>query len=189
MEYLPGLEQGTRWKVSTAWATKHLDCTVRGITKEGGCGGKCCWNGYWPSVAPDGEQGCAHLGDAGCTLGDHDKPVTCLLYPLRLNKAGTLVLHMTSIVPHGCCAPNYRLGGTVFESLKNNLSALFGPAQYERAAQALAAGKEAWFDVPDHVLAAIDQETAWEENNTVPLPRGGPVHAKAQGLVQLRKKA
>ena len=160
-----------RWKISAAWARRQHDCTIGGITRR--CHAGCCNSTtYWPSRAAGRADGrCAWLGPTGCTMTPEQRPVTCLLYPLRVNPSGTLILHQRATTRHGICKGNHGNGPPIIEALRGQLTVLFGPDQYERAAAAVLAGQDAWVDVPAWVIAAMEQEAAWEAANVIPEPR------------------
>ena len=162
----------TKWSISAKWTGQHqLDCTLAGITKR--CHGKCCHGPtYWPGKSgPDGMR-CVHLGEQGCTLTPQQRPVTCLLYPLRLNDKNKLVVHQRAILPHGCCAPNWEKGPLVVEVLQPQLAELFGQHTAARIVAGVKAGENVEFAVPQPVLEALQREARWETDNTPPVPRG-----------------
>lgn len=163
----------TMWKVSAAWTGKQHDCTLEGILAR--CKGSCCHSEtYWPPAASKGireDHGCTYLGDAGCRLPAEDKPVTCLLYPLRLNSSGSIVLHHRTMWETSCCAGNHGKGPPLIVAMEDSLVGLFGRAQYERVKADILAGKDSFFTVPPPVLQAIKDEEEWEKNLTIPLPR------------------
>lgn len=160
-----------RWKVSAVCAVKHLDCTVRGITRDGGCGGACCRTmGFWPPKAGSNRVACDHLGPDGCRLGD-SRPVTCLLYPFHLSRTGTLVLSHTGYTLGNTCGPCRGLGPRVIDALFENFVTLFGIVEASRIRDEVTAGQDAMVDVPAGIQAAIEEERVWEAENTVPMPR------------------
>lgn len=169
-EAVTGTPPPVVWKISAAWASTMIDCTAHGITREGGCRAKCCYGPtYWPGRAGPYGLRCAHLGNQGCTLKAADKPVTCHLYPLRLNAKGTLVLHNAAILPHGCCRPNYQRGGRmIIEVLAPSLRALFGKRIAGMMVQSVKAGKDFRFKPPKTILQAVAREEEWAAKNQVP---------------------
>lgn len=165
--------QVTSWKISAAWGAKELDCTLAGIQER--CGAGCCTAGpgntYWPGTT--GANGnCHNLGPQGCVLGD-TRPVTCLLYPLRLSKTGTIGLHVRGLT--GCCRKTYRVGGrSIIENLRPSLVILFGEEVSDRIIENVLAGNDAFVTPPDWVLEALDLEATWEALNEIPLARTTP---------------
>lgn len=168
----PGLP--TRWRVSAAWARRAHDCTLAGIAAR--CGGGCCANPlYWPVNSSAGGRaglGCEHLGPQGCRWGLSDRPVTCLLYPLMLNKRGTLVLHARATTLRGICKGNHGQGPPLVVALAAQLTALFGGDEYERIRASVLAGRDCWVDVPALVLQAYELERAQEPLQEPPVARG-----------------
>lgn len=177
---------GVQWKISAAWASKRIDCTVEGITRKGGCAGDCCTPGpsahRWPPKAGDRKDGCDYLGDQGCTMPMEDRPVTCLLYPLRLNDSQTLVMHNRALT--SCCKPNYRKGPMIIEAMRPQLAALFGPDAVEHIIADVAAGRDTVVEVPEDLLEAMKLEEVWEEQNALPQPRRQAVAASQVPAVE-----
>jgi hypothetical protein len=165
-------ETGTTWKMSAACAIKHLDCTFHGITRVGGCGGACCKKmSFWPPKAGDDPAQCDRLGPEGCTLGD-DRPLTCHLYPFRLNKNNTLVLHHTGFyLKHSTCDPCRGKGPRVIDAIFQSLVSIFGVFEAARIRDEVDAGRDPIIDVPQGIVDAMAEEDQWEADNTVPLPR------------------
>lgn len=160
-----------RWKVSAKWLAKRHDCTLAGITHR--CHGACCKSpAYWPPRAFEGANQCGRLGPQGCTFADDDKPITCHLYPLKLNKNGTLILHNRTTLPTGICKGNHGNGPPIIEAMENNLVAVFGRDQYERVRADVLAGRDSYFEPAPDILAAMAREHDWEEQNIPPEPRG-----------------
>ena len=165
---LAGLAEPFTWKVSAAWASKPLMCTLDGIVREGGCGGTCCTSRtFWPPRT--GEEGCPHLTDTGCSFTEAERPVKCLLYPLMPNKNRKLIVHHRAATGH--CKPNWGLGPPIVEALHTNLVALFGADQADRMKADVLAGKDTEVRVPAHVAAALDLEEQWEAADIVPEAR------------------
>lgn len=162
-----------RWRVSAAWSRRAHECTLAGIKAR--CGGGCCYGpSYWPARSyPAGAAGgpCGHLGPNGCDLSGDDRPVTCLLYPLRLNKAGMLVLHHRTTTATSVCKGNHGQGPALIEAMAYSLTSLFGAVQYERVRAAVMAGADSYFDVPPEVLRSYELELAQEAANEQPIPR------------------
>jgi hypothetical protein len=167
------------WKVSAAWAAMPHECNLAGILQR--CGGACCWSKtYWPPQAftgtnehglgPDPVRGqpCGHLGPQGCTLSDADKPVICLLYPLRPNPQGTLIKHQRSTYPLGVCKGNHGHGPPLIDAVRSGLVALFGEAQVDRVRAAVMAGHDSYFAIPPQVWAAWEDEGVRAEDGRPP---------------------
>jgi ParB/RepB/Spo0J family partition protein len=159
------------WRISAAWANKPLNCTVEGITKPGGCGGRCCRSeSFWPPKSGTTKgHGCDLLGPQGCTLPPEDKPVVCHLYPLRLNPAQTLVCHHRA--PTGCCKPNWGHGPAIIDVVSDSLATLFGTEERDRIVAEIKGGRDTTVSVPQDISTALAIETRWEEANTKPQPR------------------
>jgi hypothetical protein len=156
-----------RWKMSAAWLARPHDCTLRGIMDR--CGGVCCRSKvFWPPRT--GENGCPLLGPAGCTLSVDDRPVTCLLYPLRV-RGTSVAKHHVSTIPTMWCAGNDNRGPALVDAMRDQLVALFGADQYEHIRSEALAGRDVWVDVPPDVMAAYEAEMVEEEANVVPTPR------------------
>lgn len=156
----------TTWKISAAWASKEIDCTLRGITEA--CGAACCkGTKYWPPRA-SGTGVCANLSPTGCVLGN-DKPVTCLLYPFRVVN-GNLVLHGRTLIPKsGYCFPCYRRGGrSIAENNRANFALLFGQEKADEIVRNTLIGLDTVVEVPGWVLKALEKEKEWEAANVVP---------------------
>ena len=154
------------WRVSAAWASKEIDCTLKGILEA--CGAACCkGETYWPARA-SGTGVCANLGLRGCTLGD-GKPVTCLLYPFRL-VGSNLVLHGRTLIPKsGYCSPCHRRGGrSIAENNRRNFALLFGEEVADEIVRNTLADRDTTVEVPAWVLDALEKERAWEASNTTP---------------------
>lgn len=158
-----------RWRVSWRWATKRHECTLAGVLKR--CGGRCCKSpSFWPPTSGGREDhGCFWLGPQGCTLSPEDKPVVCHLYPLKVNKSGTLILHRAAAL--ALCLGNHGQGPMILDALRPSLELLFGAEQFERVRADVLAERDSWFDVPPAVLAAAEREEAWAAANTIPRPR------------------
>lgn len=156
-----------RWKVSRAWSSKHIDCTLKGILK--GCNGICCNNKtFYPAKSNGGT--CYYLGNKGCVLEPKDKPIKCLLYPLVL-KNESIVLYGRALT--WTCKPNYKLGEvSILENLKGNLCELFGIEQYNRVYNdVIVEGKNSYFEPSEVLLKQLEQEEELEEKNEIPIKR------------------
>lgn len=153
------------WKLSRKWAQRKVACAMPYILRT--CGGQCCrTRAFWPPSSGD-ENGCSMLGPRGCTLGA-DRPVVCQVYPLKLNKNGTLVgYHRAKSVS---CGKAWGLpeGPTLFEAMRPNFVNLFGAAQVRAAEAAMAAGKDPVFYVPPRIAAAYEKEKREEAANAPP---------------------
>jgi hypothetical protein len=162
-----------RWRVSAAWSRRAHDCTLAGI--EARCHGGCCYGPtYWPAVSyPGGPEGgpCGNLGPEGCRWSGADRPVTCLLYPLRLNRAGMLVLHHRTTTASSICKGNHGQGPALIDAMEYSLTSLFGAEQYARVRAEVMAGRDTYFEVPAEVLASYELEQAQEAVREQPVPR------------------
>src|ERR1035437_5396454 len=101
----------TRLRVSAAWASKKLDCTLRGVLTR--CHGNCCkLKKYWPPRVGwlKGLEGCEHLTEKGCKWDEVDRPIDCLLYPFYINDNNNIVVHNRAMMPNFPCYPNKNLG-------------------------------------------------------------------------------
>ena len=168
----PAIEApGRTIRISAKWAAHHIDCTVEGITRAGGCAARCCYGPtYWPGRSGGrADNACAHLGPAGCTLGPADKPVTCHLYPFMLNESGTLVVHHRASV--ACCKPNVGRGPMIIEAAAPGFVALVGQDETDRIIESVRAGVDPVVTLPADVVAALEREAGWAEDNTIPVPR------------------
>jgi len=163
-----------QWKLSSKWASHHLDCTLQGITRPGGCHAGCCTaasGNFWPARAnpvPRPDQGCFYLGSAGCTLSLEDRPVTCLLYPLMINHNGTIIFHQRALFPHMPCGPNNGRGPMVIEALAVPLSSLLGREVYHSMLMAVQRGEDIVIDVPPEIAEILDIEHREAEQNLLP---------------------
>ncbi len=148
----------TKWKISAKWANRVIDCTVAGIV--GRCGGKCCYDQFWPgSAQPQPNGGCFYLGPKGCTLDVEDRPVTCHLFPFKLNQNNTLTQWHRATMKNQCCAPNFNEGQqTIIETMEQSLRLLFGDAQADAILAGVRGGKDVEVNVPEHVERAYLQE-------------------------------
>ena len=163
-------------KVSSAWLSKIIDCTLDGILN--GCHGRCCTGmSFYPSRSniQDGivVGYCYWLGKQGCILPDEDKPVKCLLYPFVINGNNSLVLHgraLTSI-----CKECYNKGNKpIIETQRHNLSLLFGNDIVDRMIKAtIQECRDFIFRTEPNFDRALSVEQELEENNTIPIRRSG----------------
>jgi hypothetical protein len=160
------------WRVSAAWAAKQHECTLAGILKR--CAGRCCYGPtFWPARAYDigPLHACGNLGEHGCVLSPADKPVVCLLYPLKVNANNTLVLHAKAALPSGpICRGNHGEGPPLIVALEPSLTELFGAEQYARVRADVLAGRDSYFWPSEAVLAAAEAEGREAERETC-LPR------------------
>lgn len=168
------------WKVSAAWLGKSHDCTLPGILAR--CHGGCCTSppgrNYWPAMASGrADHACHYLGAQGCTLPLIDKPITCLLYPVRVNTKRTMILHYRTTVSTSVCAGNHGQGPPLIVAMEDSLVAVFGRDQYDRVQRDVLAGADSYFVVTTAVRQAIADEETWEQKNVVPLPRSRLRHA------------
>jgi hypothetical protein len=157
-------------KVSAAWSSKVIDCTLNGILN--GCHGKCCnTKGFYPPCANKDNPGhCNWLGDKGCTLKDEDKPVKCLLYPFVINGNNSLVLHGRAIT--SICKECYNKGNkSIIETQRHNLTLLFGEDIVDRMIDAVKSGRDFTFRTEPIFDKALQVEQELEDNNVVPIPK------------------
>lgn len=158
------------WKISAKWLSKRVNCTFQGITQN--CKGNCCkTKGFWPPNAFGGE--CGLLTESGCAWGVEDKPITCLLYPLKLNKNNTLVLHSRVTYAKGICKGNYGNGNkTILEVLEVQLTHLFGAKEYEKMKTSILVHKKDYIlTIPEHISKALEFEGKDEEKKLPPIKR------------------
>lgn len=177
----------TVWKVSAAWASKRLNCTLDGIMRH--CGGACCTKlaGYWPPRVYESKGvHCEYLGDKGCTLTEADRPIDCLLYPLIFNNTGnTIILHNRACQPNWVCKGNYREGPPLIVALKTCLTALFGEEQYNEVVRRVLRGEDGYFIPSDVVELHRKVEELQAQLNLPPVPRS---KITLQTLVELETK-
>ncbi len=160
-----------QWKFSAKWGQKRVNCTLDGIQKV--CGGICCSNPkFWPPKSGTKQSPkCDHLGVAGCTLAEPDKPFTCLLYPYVLNKSDTLVMHRRVPMLSAPCGKNYGNGPMLVEAVHENLVTLFGQVAADRVLENTKAGIDTWVDVTARMVRELAREKTWTAGNVVPKPR------------------
>lgn len=157
------------WSLSARSARMHLDCSPEGI--ERGCGGACCaWHNeaFWPANSSPSHTSCPQRGPEGCLLGDA-RPVTCHLYPFKLNPMNMLVAHFWSL-KHGCCHPNTHTSRTIWESIRPSFEYLFGREQVERADAHIEAGADPHFRVPIRIAERYLLEAEWAKQRLAPGP-------------------
>jgi 1-aminocyclopropane-1-carboxylate deaminase/D-cysteine desulfhydrase-like pyridoxal-dependent ACC family enzyme len=178
---VPGASGNTvRWKFSAAWLRRNHDCTAEGIRDR--CGGGCCNAvGYWPPRATPG-MACAHLTPQGCSLGD-DRPVTCHLYPLRLNENGTVVLHNRTTQKTSCCKTAHGNGPMLVDALARNLTLLFGEEEYTRIRDGVVRGEDIEVIVPENVWQCYLGEKKQERENANPPGQAATLAAMAADTV------
>ena len=122
---------------------KPFNCTATGVKW---CGAKCCTKlgSYWPiRVYP---MGCPYLSNTGCRLSVSDRPIDCLLYPLFINKNGTLVVHNHCYHRTWMCHPNVGVGAPLVDSIGEMLAELFGPVTLTGIRTKVMEGKECHFE-------------------------------------------
>jgi hypothetical protein len=169
------LKPVTYWKISAKWASKRLNCTPQGILRDGGCGGHCCkMKSFWPpsSNKKNPAAGCPKLGPNGCTFTPEQKPVTCHIYPMKLNKNNTLVLHHR--ITQGVVCENCWLdakGPMLVEAMRPNWVALFGEGEADRIIKFVRAGMDVLVPVPKKILKAYEREEQWYKSNSIPKAR------------------
>lgn len=158
---------GVSWK----WATKKIDCTIKGITKENGCKGVCCTGNFYPAKANGGK--CIYLGSKGCELKPSEKPIKCLLYPFVV-KNNNLVLYGRALMQSCklCYFPKDEKVPSIFVNLKDNLIELFGEEQYNRVYNdVIVKNKNSFFILPDYWEREVDKENNLEKLNINPKKR------------------
>ncbi len=171
------MEGPIRWRVSWKWTIKKLDCTLSGIQKR--CRGGCCYkshSGGWPRVRTD--DPCHYLGAQGCTFAAEDKPLSCQLYPMRLNKNLTLVVHARAFLKGRPCRPNFNLGPPIIVALEDNLVPVFGHEQYDRVRASILTERDSYFEVSELIQAQWEREAGWTMDNMHPRPRTTPIGAE-----------
>lgn len=175
----------THWKFSAKILARPHDCSPSGIAKR--CKGACCRKPLWPGQAGTSEEGCDLLGDDGsCTLAIPKRPVTCLLYPLRLNQNGTVILHHRARMQRHWCGGNYGEGRPLVDSLKRSLVEIVGGANYTKLRKAVAEGRDLTLEIEPAVAAALERERGWEAEGVPPDPRTREVpEAPGDGDVDL----
>lgn len=158
------------WRFPASLANFRLDCTLQGILTR--CNGGCCTTQkYWPPRAGSVPDKCDNLGPTGCRLGD-ERPVTCALYPLRLNENGTLVAHFRGVHQKGgVCNTCKGHGPVLIEAIGGSLTAIFGELTAALIQREVLAGRDAVVHVPAHVVRQLAVEHEWEEQNIVPVAR------------------
>lgn len=163
-------DQHVWWRFPASLANFRLDCTLQGILTR--CNGGCCTTQkYWPPRAGVVPDKCDNLGPTGCRLGDA-RPVTCALYPLRLNDNGTLVVHFRGVHQKGgVCNSCKGRGPVLIEAIDGSLTAIFGAEQSARIQREVMAGRDALARLPPNAVRQLAVEKAWEEQNIVPTAR------------------
>lgn len=160
-------------RVSAAWLRRPHDCTLHGIINR--CHGRCCYGPtYWPGKAGMRPlHACHWLGTAGCTLGAA-RPITCLLYPARINARGALVLHHRATMKTSCCKGNHGCGPMLVDAIAEGLRVVFGETNAALIRERVVAGRDVHVMLPHASRVALAQERRWEAANEVPAPRLAP---------------
>lgn len=162
----------TELKFSAKWCQKRVACTLATVPHV--CGAGCCTSrAFWPAMSTDRPNGhCHHLGPQGCRLGVA-RPVTCHLYPLKISKTGTVVLHyrVTQSPNHFPCRGNYGNGPMVIEALADSLDHLFGAVTGQHIVDEVRAGRDVIVPIPDHLRNDLNREMRWAADNDIPAPR------------------
>ena len=161
-------------KVSEAWASKIIDCTLTGILN--GCHARCC-KGYtfYPSksnIINNKPMGiCVLLGSNGCVLKDADKPIKCLLYPFVISKSNGLCIHGRAIL--SICKECYNKGNkSILETQQHNLSLIFGEEiVFQMIHTVIIKRRDFTFRTTPGFDMALRQEQELEDKNIVPIPR------------------
>lgn len=177
-EDLPGVDDEIYVKVSAKWTGRRLNCTVDGIVsredpKYVGCEAGCCrLPMFYPAKSNNNGKGpCYFLGDKGCTMELKDRPVTCNLFPLRLNKNNTLVGWGRTYLPGAACSACANEGPLMIEALRPGLVDLFGEGQTDAAIESVKRGIDPVLVVRPEVMGALLREEEWEEQLLIPEPR------------------
>jgi hypothetical protein len=158
----------TRWRVSRELSAPH-ECTLEGILAR--CGGSCCKSAvFWPSRTFETNI-CGNLGPEGCRLAPTDKPITCLLYPIRLVRGEMLLLHHRARFGKGICKGNHGQGPPLIDALRGNLVTLFGEEQVDRVRADVMAGRQSWVEPSDDLVRQLAAEEQAEEANEHPTLR------------------
>ena len=169
--------QQPSWRISAAWARHRVNCTPQGIRDN--CKGRCCTAaGFWPGRSGAGGV-CPRLGPEGCTLPTGDRPVTCLLFPLKVNRyepgkvRHNLTLYNRVPMPpqHFPCGANYGHGPLVIEAIAPSLVLLFGQAEADRIVAEVRAGRDVDVALPADVAASVAMEERWAAEGVPPIPR------------------
>lgn len=177
--------KSTKWKISSKWASQQLNCTHEGIINN--CHGNCCNTpGFWPPKAGEksgqNDHACYYLGEKGCTLSDEDKPVTCHLFPMKLNKNNTLIGWHRMKQPGSVCYPNTTSGPMIIEAIFESLVHLLGREKADYILSEVQAGRDPIVEIPEDVIQALNNEYIWESNNEIPKPRSQAVQVQAVQL-------
>lgn len=175
---LPVVREPRKIEISAAWASKRFNCTVEHILAPGGCGGGCCTNDkFWPprSGLPD-KAACPWLGDKGCTMAWDDKPYTCNLYPLVMNKSNKIVLHHRSQFASSACKGACGSGPMLIDACASGLISIFGKSQYDRVRADIAEGRDSYFVASPEIATAMDRDLIWEKHNIPPRPMSEFAH-------------
>src|SRR4030043_815558 len=154
-------DNGAYWKISSKWMLKRFDCTPEGIRTK--CRGKCCYGPLWPGcTGKDGK--CPFLGENGCKISDITKrPITCLLYPLKLNKNNTLVVHLKGILKNMPCEKCYGSGPLLIDLMGDTFSFIFGPDNFERIRNQVLGGKDEFICLKTSILERYKKERELEK--------------------------
>lgn len=160
-------EEPKVWKISHKWFKKTINCNIEV------CGGGCCINpNFWPPKSGTINPGqCDFLTPTGCSLSFDDRPIDCNLYPLRLNKANTVVLHHRVQFKTKPCKENFGQGSMIIDSMRNCLVALFGVDQYVAMREAVMADRDFLVEVSDVLIARLQEEEELVEKNLPPIDR------------------
>ena len=99
----------------------------------------------------------------------------CQLYPMRLNKNLTLIVHARAFLKGRPCRPNFGLGPPIIVALEDNLVPVFGQEQYDRVRDTILSEQDSYFDVSELIQAQWEREARWTADNMHPRPRTTPV--------------
>lgn len=154
--------------VSAGWLSKPFDCSLGHILSS--CNGSCC-NGeiHWPSKAFGNK--CGFLGEHGCVLSEKDKPISCMLFPIVLNRSNSLILFHRSMFKKGMCKGAFGKGQMLIDSQEAGLVYAFGREQFDRVRNDVINGKDSYFIVPEWVSIELEREAYYENRCIKPKPR------------------
>ncbi len=153
------LIKDTYWKFSAKNLLKNHRCDYNI------CKGKCCKGPtFWPGRASDDGE-CINLYPSGCQIPIQNRPITCLLYPLVLNKNNTIIRHFRC---RAICKTNCELGKPIIEELFWCFSSLFGNDQASYLKQEILKGKDTILLVPKDIVLSLLEEKECARKNWFP---------------------
>ena len=166
-----GFETQKFFKLSAKWASKPFCCTVEHIQKK--CRGACCFNNnnnFWPGNS-SGKEDCFYHSETGCTLSVDDRPIACLLFPLRIHSSGLIRMYHRALFTKGICKGAYRVGNMLIEEMGWALRSVFGDVVYEQAVLSVKKGKDFIFPATEQIQKILKYEEYCEKNKVPPTPR------------------